>query len=67
LLITIVNIRFTTTILFILFFKISELYLKYRMSDKRLLKRYGTGKGYLIETQSGSVGPSGPHIRRAGV
>jgi len=36
------------------------------MSDKRLLKRCGTGKGYLNETRSGSVRPPGLRIRRAG-
>jgi hypothetical protein len=35
------------------------------VSDKRLLERYGTGKGYLNETRSGSVRPSGLHINRA--
>jgi hypothetical protein len=35
------------------------------VSDKRLLERYGTGKGYLNETQSGSVRPPGLHIKRA--
>ncbi|MCX6301845.1 MAG: hypothetical protein NTW82_06650 [Bacteroidia bacterium] len=35
------------------------------MSDKRLLERCGTGKGYLNETQSGSVRPSGLRIKRA--
>ena len=41
------------------------LYLIYQVSDKRLLKRCGTGKGYLIETQSGSFRPSGLRIKRA--
>jgi hypothetical protein len=36
------------------------------MSDKRLLKRCGNRKGYLIEARSVSVEPSGSHIRRAG-
>jgi hypothetical protein len=31
----------------------------------QLLERYGTGKGYLNDTQSGSVRPSGLHIKRA--
>jgi hypothetical protein len=39
----------------------------YQVSDKRLLERCGTGKGYLNETQSGSVSPSGLRIRRAEV
>jgi hypothetical protein len=38
-----------------------------KIGSERLLKRYGTGKGYLNETQSGSFRPSGLHIRRAGV
>ncbi|MBK8880959.1 MAG: hypothetical protein IPN67_00830 [Bacteroidales bacterium] len=37
------------------------------MSDKRLLQRCGSGKGYLNETLSASSRPSGLHIRRAGV
>ncbi|MFA5818031.1 MAG: hypothetical protein WC854_01985 [Bacteroidales bacterium] len=35
------------------------------MSDKRLLKRCGNGKGYLNEARSVSVRPSGLRIRRA--
>jgi hypothetical protein len=50
-----------------LFFDILTLILVYRVSDKRLLKRCGTGKGYLNETQSDSVRPSGLRIKRAGV
>jgi hypothetical protein len=34
---------------------------------RRLLKRCGNGKGYLIGTQSVSVRPSGLHIMRAEV
>ncbi len=37
------------------------------MSDKRLLERCGTGKGYLTETRSGSFRPPGLRIRRAEV
>jgi len=36
------------------------------VSDKRLLERCGNGKGYLIETRSASVRPSGLRTRRAG-
>ena len=35
------------------------------MSDKRLLERCGNGEGYLIETRSASVRPSGLRTRRA--
>ena len=35
------------------------------MSDKRLLKRCGAGKGYLTETRSDSFSPSGLRIKRA--
>jgi len=35
------------------------------VSDKRLLKRCGDGKGYLNETRSVSVRPSGLRTRRA--
>jgi hypothetical protein len=34
-------------------------------ANKRLLERCGAGKGYLNETQSGSVRPPGLHIKRA--
>lgn len=37
------------------------------MSDKRLLERCGTGEGYLIEAQSGSVRLTSLHIKRADV
>jgi hypothetical protein len=39
----------------------------YQVSDKRLLERCGTGNGYLIEAQYGSVRPPGLRIRKAGV
>jgi hypothetical protein len=48
-----------------LFFDILNINLIYRVSDKRLLERCGIGKGYLNETQSGSVRPSGLRIKRA--
>jgi hypothetical protein len=35
--------------------------------NEDLLERCGRGKGYLTETQSGSIRPSGLHIKRAGV
>jgi len=35
------------------------------VSDKRLLERCGTGKGFLIETGTSSVRPPGLHIRKA--
>ena len=38
-----------------------------KRAGKRLLERCGNGKGYLIETRSVSVRPSGMRIRRAGV
>jgi len=48
-----------------LFCNILVLYLIYQVSDKRLLKRCGTGKGFLIEIRSDSFRPSGLRIRRA--
>jgi hypothetical protein len=39
----------------------------YQVSDKRLLERCGTGKGFLTETQSDSFRPPGLRIRRAEV
>jgi hypothetical protein len=65
LLITNVYIRFTRTIPILLYFPFPDVHLIYRVSDKRLLERYGAGKGYLNETQSGSVRPSGLRIKRA--
>jgi len=67
LLITFVYIGFTTRCSFSWIFLILELFLVYRVSDKRLLERYGTGKCYLNEAQSGSVRPPGLHIKRAEV
>ena len=49
------------------FFNILNLYLIYRVSDKRLLERCGNGKGYLTETGSDSVRPPGLRIKRAEV
>jgi len=67
LLITFVYIGFTIRGSISWIFSILELFLIYRVSDKRLLERYGTGKGYLNEAQSGSIRPSGLRIKRAGV
>jgi hypothetical protein len=39
----------------------------YQVSDKGLLERCGTGKGYLNETRSDSIRPPGLRIRRAEV
>jgi hypothetical protein len=36
-------------------------------AELKLLERCGTGKGYLIEAQSGSFRPSGLRIKRAEV
>ncbi len=44
---------------------VSVVNLIYQVSDKRLLERCGTGKGFLIETGTSSVRPPGLHIRRA--
>jgi hypothetical protein len=66
-LITLVDIGFTTTSFSCCIFTVSVLYLHYRMSDKRLLKRCGAGNGFLTEAGSGSVRLPGLHIRRAGV
>jgi hypothetical protein len=54
-------------IFFHLLLKQIGLNLVYRVSDKGLLERCGTGKGYLIEAQSGSFRPSGLRIKRAEV
>ena len=48
-------------------FNIPVVNLIHQVSDKRLLKRCGSGKSYLIETQSASFRPSGLRIRRAEV
>jgi hypothetical protein len=65
LLITVVYIGFTTRSCIYCIFLILEVHLIYRVSDKRLLERCGTGKGYLNETRSGSVRPPGLRIKRA--
>jgi hypothetical protein len=39
----------------------------HQVSDKRLLKRYGSRESYLTETVSASFRPSGLRIRRAKV
>jgi hypothetical protein len=67
LLITFVYIGFTTTTYINCIISILDLFLIYRVSDKRLLERCGTGKGYLNETRSGSVRPPGLRIKRAEV
>jgi hypothetical protein len=46
-------------------YHILTIYLVYQVSDKRLLKWCGTGKGFLAEARSGSVRPSGLRITRA--
>jgi hypothetical protein len=50
-----------------LIFNIPDVNLIHQVSDKKLLKRCGSGECYLIETVSASIRPSGLRIRRAEV
>jgi hypothetical protein len=65
LLITYVYIRCTTTKHNNCFKSLPLLNLIYQVSDKRLLERCGTGKGFLSETGTSSVRPPGLRIRKA--
>jgi hypothetical protein len=48
-------------------FKFPGVNLFHQVSDKRLLRRCGSGNSYLIETLSASFRPPGLRIRRAEV
>jgi len=65
LLITLVNIAFTTTALLILFFKILVLFLIQQARDKRLLKDVEPDKGLLKCDPEGFGQTSGSAHRRA--